>query len=221
MSEQIKTDANQEQKNGQTNQDENVVNQTKDETTISNNENSQKIETDKKDENLTGNKSDLILGKFKNYEDLKMAYQNLQKQQGEQSVELGNLRKLKQVLQEVVAKQKEEEAKELEKQEYVNNYLAKYDNENYFQNDAFKNLYSEAFQALGTNLDTDLFVQKLEDYVLSRIMLKEQLKNAQDENKSATDSLSFSKGETKKSDKKLRFQDIPPEELDKYIAKYV
>ena len=52
-------------------------------------------------------------------------------------------------------------------------------------------------------------------------MLKEQLKNAQDENKSATDSLSFSKGETKKSDKKLRFQDIPPEELDKYIAKYV
>ncbi|DAA98150.1 TPA: hypothetical protein CPT80_00400 [Candidatus Gastranaerophilales bacterium HUM_9] len=221
MSEQIKTDANQEQKNGQTNQDENVVNQTKDETTISNNENSQKTETDKKDENPTDNKSDLILGKFKNYEDLKMAYQNLQKQQGEQSVELGNLRKLKQVLQEVVAKQKEEEAKELEKQEYVNNYLAKYDNENYFQNDAFKNLYSEAFQALGTNLDTDLFVQKLEDYVLSRIMLKEQLKNAQDENKSATDSLSFSKGETKKSDKKLRFQDIPPEELDKYIAKYV
>lgn len=221
MSEQIKTDANQEQKNGQTNQDENVVNQTKDETTISNNENSQKTETDKKDENPTDNKSDLILGKFKNYEDLKMAYQNLQKQQGEQSVELGNLRKLKQVLQEVVAKQKEEEAKELEKQEYVNNYLAKYDNENYFQNDAFKNLYSEAFQALGTNLDTDLFVQKLEDYVLSRIMLKEQLKNAQDENKSATDCLSFSKGETKKSDKKLRFQDIPPEELDKYIAKYV
>lgn len=221
MSEQIKTDANQEQKNGQTIQDENVVNQTKDETTISNNENSQKTETDKKDENPTDNKSDLILGKFKNYEDLKTAYQNLQKQQGEQSVELGNLRKLKQVLQEVVAKQKEEEAKELEKQEYVNNYLAKYDNENYFQNDAFKNLYSEAFQALGTNLDTDLFVQKLEDYVLSRIMLKEQLKNAQDENKSATDSLSFSKGETKKSDKKLRFQDIPPEELDKYIAKYV
>lgn len=221
MSEQIKTDANQEQKNGQTNQDENVVNQTKDETTISNNENSQKTETDKKDENPIDNKSDLILGKFKNYEDLKTAYQNLQKQQGEQSVELGNLRKLKQVLQEVVAKQKEEEAKELEKQEYVNNYLAKYDNENYFQNDAFKNLYSEAFQALGTNLDTDLFVQKLEDYVLSRIMLKEQLKNAQDENKSATDSLSFSKGETKKSDKKLRFQDIPPEELDKYIAKYV
>ena len=218
MSEQIKTDANQEQKNGQTNQ---VVNQTKDETTISNNENSQKTETDKKDENPTDNKSDLILGKFKNYEDLKMAYQNLQKQQGEQSVELGNLRKLKQVLQEVVAKQKEEEAKELEKQEYVNNYLAKYDNENYFQNDAFKNLYSEAFQALGTNLDTDLFVQKLEDYVLSRIMLKEQLKNAQDENKSVTDSLSFSKGEAKKSDKKLRFQDIPPEELEKYIAKYV
>jgi len=221
MSEQMKTDENQEQKNVQTNQDENVVNQTQDETTTPTNDENQKTETDKKDENPTDNKSDLILGKFKTYEDLKTAYQNLQKQQGEQSVELGNLRKLKQVLQEVVTKQKEEEAKELAKQEYMNNYFAKYDNENYFQNDAFKNLYSEAFQALGTDLDTDLFVQKLEDYVISRIMLKEQLKNAQDENKSATDSLSFSKGETKKSDKKLRFQDIPPEELDKYIAKYV
>lgn len=221
MSEQMKTDENQEQKNVQTNQDENVVNQTQDETTTPTNDETQKTETDKKDENPTDNKSDLILGKFKTYEDLKTAYQNLQKQQGEQSVELGNLRKLKQVLQEVVTKQKEEEAKEIAKQEYMNNYFAKYDNENYFQNDAFKNLYSEAFQALGTDLDTDLFVQKLEDYVISRIMLKEQLKNAQDENKSATDSLSFSKSETKKSDKKLRFQDIPPEELDKYIAKYV
>lgn len=221
MSEQMKTDETQEQKNVKTNQDENVVNQAQDEITTQNNEEIQKNEADEKNENQAENKSDLILGKFKTYEDLKTAYQNLQKQQGEQSVELGNLRKLKQVLQDLALKQKEEEANELAKQEYINNYFAKYDNENYFQNDAFKNLYSEAFKVLGTDLDTDLFVQKLEDYVLSRIMLKEQLKNAQDENKSVTDSLSFSKGEAKKSDKKLRFQDIPPEELEKYIAKYV
>ena len=114
MSEQIKADANQEQKNVKTNQDENVVNQTKDETTISNNENSKKTETDKKDENPTDNKSDLILGKFKTYEDLKMAYQNLQKQQGEQSVELGNLRKLKQVLQDLAQNKKKKKQTSLQ-----------------------------------------------------------------------------------------------------------
>lgn len=166
-------------------------------------------------------KSELILGKFKTVEDLKTAYQNLQKQQGEQSVELGELRKLKQALQQIAEKKQEEDLQESTKQEYINNYLSKYDNENYFQNDAFKTLYSAAFDALGTNLDTDGFVQKLEDYVLSRILLKEQLKNAQDENKNATDSLNFSKGESKSTEKKLRFQDIPPSELEKYIAKYV
>lgn len=166
-------------------------------------------------------KPDLILGKFKSVEDLKTAYQNLQKQQGEQSVELGELRKLKQAIQQIAEKKQEEDLQESAKQEYVNNYLSKYDNENYFQNDAFKTLYSAAFDALGTDLDTDGFVQKLEDYVVSRILLKEQLKNAQDENKSATDSLNFSKGESKSSDKKLRFQDIPQNELEKYIAKYV
>lgn len=166
-------------------------------------------------------KSDLILGKFKTVEDLKTAYQNLQKQQGEQSVELGELRKLKQALQQIAEKKQEEDLQESAKQEYVNNFLAKYDNENYFQNDAFKALYSAAFDALGTDLDTDGFVQKLEDYVLSRILLKEQLKNAQDENKNATDSLNFSKGESKSKEKKLRFQDIPQNELEKYIAKYV
>lgn len=164
---------------------------------------------------------ELILGKFKTIEDLKTAYQNLQKQQGEQSVELGELRKLKQYLQQIAEKKQEEDARQSAKEEYINSYLEKYDNENYFQNDAFKNLYSAAFDALGTDLDTDGFVQKLEEYVLSRILLKEQLKNAQDENKNATDSLNFSKGETKSNEKKLRFQDIPQNELEKYIAKYV
>ena len=165
--------------------------------------------------------TDLILGKFKTIEDLKTAYQNLQKQQGEQSVELGELRKLKQAIQQIAEKKQEEDLLKSAKEEYVNNYLTKYDNENYFQNEAFKTLYSAAFDALGTDLDTDGFVQKLEDYVVSRMLLKEQLKNAQDENKNATDSLNFSKGDSKSVDKKLRFQDIPQNELEKYIAKYV
>lgn len=165
--------------------------------------------------------AELILGKFKSVDDLKTAYQNLQKQQGDQSVELGELRKMKQTVGELLQQMQEEDLQKKAKQEYVNNYLAKYDNENYFQNDAFKQLYSEAFKALGTNLDTDLLVNKLEEYVASRILLKEQMKKAQSENKSATDSLEFANGNSKPSEKKLRFQDVPVEDYEKYIAKYV
>ena len=70
-------------------------------------------------------------------------------------------------------------------------------------------------------MDTDEFVQKIEDYVASRILLNERLKNTQNENKNATDSLNFLKGSVNTSDKKLRLQDIPQSELEKYIAKYV
>lgn len=164
---------------------------------------------------------DLILGKFKSVDDLKTAYLNLQKQQGNHSSELGELRKWKQDFDAFLSKVQEENEEEVAKQEYMNNYLTKYDNENYFQNEAFKKLYSSAFNVLGTALDTDGFVQQLEDYVLSRIALNEQLNNAQAENKKVTDSLDFSKGESKSSEKKLRFQDIPADELEKYIAKYV
>lgn len=182
---------------------------------------SENLEKGVENQDLPNENSDLILGKFKSVDDLKTAYQNLQKQQGMQSAELGELRKLKQVLQNIADKKLEEESQEKLKQEYIANYLSKYDNENYFQNEAFKNLYSSAFKALGTNLDTDEFVQKIEDYVASRILLNERLKNTQNENKNATDSLNFLKGSVNTSDKKLRLQDIPQSELEKYIAKYV
>ena len=182
---------------------------------------SENLEKGVENQDLPNENSDLILGKFNSVDDLKTAYQNLQKQQGMQSAELGELRKLKQVLQNIADKKLEEESQEKLKQEYIANYLSKYDNENYFQNEAFKNLYSSAFKALGTNLDTDEFVQKIEDYVASRILLNERLKNTQNENKNATDSLNFLKGSVNTSDKKLRLQDIPQSELEKYIAKYV
>ena len=182
---------------------------------------SENLEKGVENQDLPNENSDLILGKFKSVDDLKTAYQNLQKQQGMQSAELGELRKLKQVLQNIADKKLEEESQEKLKQEYIANYLSKYDNENYFQNEAFKNLYSSAFKALGTNLDTDEFVQKIEDYVASRILLNERLKNTQNENKNATDSLNFLKGSVNTSDKKLRLQDSPQSELEKYIAKYV
>lgn len=107
------------------------------------------------------------------------------------------------------------------KKQYLNKNLSKYDSENYFQNDSFKNLYSEAFSALGTNLDTDKFINLLDKYVESRINLHSKNLAAQKENNSATDSMNFDSGISKKTDKVPRMQDIPDNELEKYIAKYV
>lgn len=164
---------------------------------------------------------ELILGKFKTVEDLKTAYQNLQKQQGEQSEELGNLRKLHQVFQILANKKGEEDSKFNDEMKYLSSYLEKYNNDNYFKNDAFKKLYASAYNALGTGLDTDSFVDMIEKYVASRLLLNEQIKKAEEENKNATDSLDFAKGVSKNAEKKLRFQDVPPSEYRKYLAKYI
>lgn len=164
---------------------------------------------------------ELILGKFKTVEDLKTAYQNLQKQQGEQSEELGNLRKLHQVFQILANKKGEEDSKFNDEMKYLSSYLEKYNNDNYFKNDAFKKLYASAYNALGTGLDTDSFVEMIEKYVASRLLLNEQIKKAEEENKNVTDSLDFAKGVSKNAEKKLRFQDVPPSEYRKYLAKYI
>ena len=56
---------------------------------------SENLEKGVENQDLPNENSDLILGKFKSVDDLKTAYQNLQKQQGMQSAELGELRKFK------------------------------------------------------------------------------------------------------------------------------
>ena len=104
---------------------------------------------------------------------------------------------------------------------YLSSYLEKYNNDNYFKNDAFKKLYASAYNALGTGLDTDSFVEMIEKYVASRLLLNEQIKKAEEENKNVTDSLDFAKGVSKNAEKKLRFQDVPPSEYRKYLAKYI
>lgn len=125
------------------------------------------------------------------------------------------------LLSEIASKKQELENELIDKKEYLNSNLMKYDSENYFQNESFKNLYKEAFNALGTKLDTDKFVKLVDDYVESRIEASNRKQIANKENDDLTDSMNFSGGETKKQERVLRMQDIPDDELEKYIAKYV
>ena len=136
-------------------------------------------------------KENLILGKFKTVEDLSKAYLELQKHQGKNSEELGSLRK---------------ELAGFEELKNASSYIQAYQNSiipvikrdkelypEYFENQNFKEMYSEALMVYGDNLDTDRMINLLETYVKDRISSYDKQKAAEDENKHVLDNMSYSK----------------------------
>lgn len=167
--------------------------------------------------------SELILGKFKSLDELTKAYKNMESQHGQQSKELGELRK-KAELFENLQKQSAEKSKHLnEVKDFVQKNVSKYDNEQYFKNPEFANLYKEAFVALGTNLDSDKFVSLLENYVNSRINMHEKAKSAKSETESAKSQMQFSDSSaSKKSSKTLpKIDTMSKDKIDEFVAKYI
>lgn len=137
--------------------------------------------------------SELILGKFKSVDDLSKAYLELQKHQGESSQELGNLRKNAQSVSNLT----EALAKAITMQEQFDEMIRvdreRYNQPEYFQDSAFRQIYREAFMALGDNLDTDKFVNLLEGYVKSRLSAYEKGKSAEAETQNLIDGMGYSK----------------------------
>ena len=76
------------------------------------------------------------------------------------------------------------------------------------------------------NIDDDYF-EELENILIMADIGVETVMNFVDRLKDRcrhekiTDSMDLQSGNSKKPDKNLRMQDIPPEELEKYIAKYI
>jgi len=103
----------------------------------------------------------------------------------------------------------------------IESNLAEYDKDNYSENKEFLNLYTEAINALGENLDTKKFIDLIDKYVNSRITSRAKAIQAKKENASLTDSLAYSAGASAQMQDNVRFQDLTPEELPKYIAKYI
>ncbi|MCD8378168.1 MAG: hypothetical protein LUB59_05195 [Candidatus Gastranaerophilales bacterium] len=104
---------------------------------------------------------------------------------------------------------------------YLLKQIESYNSDKYFRNPEFKDLYSAAFDALGTNLNTEMFISLLDKYVDSRIAAYDTAKSLENENDCMTDKMAFQSGVSKQKEKKLRMQDIPPEQLEQYIAKYI
>ena len=99
--------------------------------------------------------------------------------------------------------------------------LADYDSNNYLKNQDFMNLYNEAIDILGDDLDTKKFIGLLDKYVDSRIASNARVLSAKNENSSLTDSFAYNAGSSAKPKDKRKFQDLKPEEIPLYVAKYI
>ena len=166
--------------------------------------------------------SELILGKFKNVDELIKAYTELQRFQGENSKELGELRKesssmnlLRGSLEEAIALSKE-------MSEIISADKEKYNQAEYFQEPSFRELYKEAITVIGKNLDTDKFVNLLETYVTSRISAYDKSKQAQVETQQVIDSMTYEKNsKTSFTPPKKHFDEMTSQEIDELLEKFI
>jgi len=173
------------------------------------------IEMEEKSENP----SSLILGKFKSTEDLTEAYRQLEKLQGNQSSELGALR---------------EKVSEMNKGNEALSFLQSvFDNKaqiqesarkypEYFSDPSFKEIYTEAYRALGANLDVDRLVNLIEGYASARIFAHEKSKQAKEETHTALREMKFDKNEkTVQTPVKKSIQQMTPKELDEMLERLI
>jgi len=113
------------------------------------------------------------------------------------------------------------QALEKEEIERAGNYLretiAKYDDDRYFRNDDFKEIYTELFKAFGTDLNTDYTIEKIEKYVQSRIKQHEKNKSMQKENENLTNSFGGLNNEAYNKGPNKSVLDMTPEELSQAL----
>ena len=165
---------------------------------------------------------ELILGKFKSVEDLKKAYQELQRHQGNSSEELGFLRKEMANLNDFREMLNFYNKKHNEYAEIIQRDKAKYSSEGYFQDPAFKELYKEALGVLGANLDTEKMVSLLEAYVKTRIQGEEKKKVAQKETQNVLDSMTYEKNpKTTFTPPKKAFDEMTEKEIDEMLERLI
>ena len=165
--------------------------------------------------------SEMILGKCKSVEDLSKAYQELEKHQGVQSEELGALRQNSVMINNITQawdrikalKNAEKELKEAAK---------KYNTPQYFQDPSFREIYKEAYLALGKNLDADRLINLIEGYVSSRIFANERKRAAESENQSVINSMTFSKNEKSSiTPPRKRLDEMTPKEVDDLLERLI
>ena len=177
-------------------------------------------EVSKANEGQSDDPSELILGKFKSTEDLIKAYQELEKLQGTQSAELGSLRENTLAFNNVKEAWKAlSDVKNAEKE--LKEVSQKYSD--YFRDPSFREIYKNAYLALGKNLDTDRFINLLEGYASARIFSHEKDRAKSVETENSINNLSFDKSEKTVSKPKIkkRVEDMNPKEYEEFLQKLI
>ena len=165
---------------------------------------------------------ELILGKFKSVEELKKAYQELQKYQGNSSEELGNLRKEIANLNEYKDQFQIFNVLQQEYSDVIKRDKEKYQEKGYFENPTFKEIYKEALGVFGANLDTDRMINLLENYAESKILANEKKKVAEKETQKTLDAMTFSEcSKTTFTPPKKRFDEMTEKEIDELLERLI
>ena len=188
-----------------------------------NQDNTQAAPQEQIQDNTAGNEnSELIMGKFKSVDDLSNAYKNMETKHGQQSKELGELRKKAEILDKIQKQVSDFQENNKAIKEYIDKNAAKYNKDEYLKNPEFNNLYKEALMALGTNLDTDKFVSLLDSYVSSRISMYEKSQSAKSETENSKSQMQFSDSSPKAASKAIpKLDTLDDAQIDEVIAKYI
>ena len=188
-----------------------------------NQDNTQAAPQEQIQDNTAGNEnSELIMGKFKSVDDLSNAYKNMETKHGQQSKELGELRKKAEILDKIQKQVSDFQENNKAIKEYIDKNAAKYNKDEYLKNPEFNNLYKEALMALGTNLDTDKFVSLLDSYVNSRISMYEKSQSAKSETENSKSQMQFSDSSPKAASKAIpKLDTLDDAQIDEVIAKYI
>lgn len=111
-------------------------------------------------------------------------------------------------------------ADEARMEDFMQNNVSKHCQAEDLANDNFREIVKVAYGMVGDDLDSEQLVKLLDNYVNSKIMESRQKELLSNENELATDKLEFKQSGQSKG-KLPRMQDIPPEKLESYIAKYI
>jgi hypothetical protein len=188
-------------------------------TQLDNSENSQTNSNLSKVEDKSSDPSTLILGKFKSAEELTEAYKQLEKLQGNQSSELGMLRG------KIASFNQNDEILNIFKNVYENRELVREATQKYpeyFADPSFKQIYTEAYKAIGADLDVDKLVNLIESYTSARIFAHEKSKAAEAETQQVTHGMKFEKNDkTVNTPVRKSIQQMTPKELDEMLDKLI
>lgn len=163
-----------------------------------------------------------ILGKFKNVDELVKAYSELEKRQGENSKELGELRKMNSSIEDFAQNLQQVIDLKSSMSAYLDEYKEKYNKPEYFQNQAFREIYKAAFRSLGQNLDTDKFVELIENYATSRIADYNKAQSAKFETDNILSAMSYEKNPNSSlSLPKKTFDEMTEREIDELLDRVI